>query len=210
MAFLVPSLVALRAEFNSVFPARDKATDGWIGDAKHSARVSDHNPTSSGAVHAIDVDRDLRGVATMKQAVDLIVNRHRGGRDNRLKYVIFERRIASASRGWVWDSYLGDNPHTQHAHFSGAYTKAAENSTAPWGLSELKPFTPRKVETMDFTVSMPVLREGDRDSRLDGYDLIVRVQRILRIDADGIWGPATTAAIAAWCKMPAKDCKVMT
>src|SRR5688572_25663599 len=100
MPQLVPSLVALRTEFNRLFPGRDKTSDGWIGDTAHSATKSDHNPDLRGLVHAIDVDRDLRGDVTMAQVVDLIVTRCRTGRERRLTYVIFDSRIASASRGW--------------------------------------------------------------------------------------------------------------
>ncbi len=57
MAYLVPSLARLRTEFNQLNPGRDKASDGWIGDAEHQANpTSDHNPDERGAVHAIDVD----------------------------------------------------------------------------------------------------------------------------------------------------------
>lgn len=70
--------------------------------------------------------------------------------------------------------------------------------------------TPRKVTYMKLEVQMPVLREGDRDDRLDGYNLITRVQRIVGADDDGIWGPGTTDAIARWVKGKPADCRVMT
>ncbi|MFI5933099.1 hypothetical protein [Actinoplanes sp. NPDC051494] len=143
---LVPSLVKLRAEFNSLAPGRDKASDGSIGDTSHSAGASDHNPDETGntstedadnkdEVHAIDVDADLRKSGwTMQRCVDIIVARHKAGKDDRLQYVIWKRRIASRSWGWTWRDYTGTSPHTEHAHFSSRYTTAQESDTRPWGL----------------------------------------------------------------------------
>lgn len=68
----------------------------------------------------------------------------------------------------------------------------------------------RKVDTVSFSVKMPVLKQGDQDTKLDGYNMIVRIQRIMGIDDDGVWGPATTAAIAKWCDIPAVSAKIMT
>jgi hypothetical protein len=69
---------------------------------------------------------------------------------------------------------------------------------------------PRKVTYMNFDVKMPVLKQGDDDAKLPGYNLIVRVQRIVGADDDGIWGPATTDAIARWLKKSPAECRVMT
>ncbi len=33
----------LREQFDDTFPDRDRRSDGWIGDMRHSARPSDHN-----------------------------------------------------------------------------------------------------------------------------------------------------------------------
>lgn len=135
--YLVPSLVALRSEFNALSPSRDKASDGWIGDAAHAATQSDHNPDSKGAVHAIDVDDDLRlpGVS-MERVVQFLVARCRSGQEGRLKYIIYNRRIWSASSGWAQKAYTGANPHDKHAHFSGKYDAASERSRAAYGLLE--------------------------------------------------------------------------
>ena len=149
MAVLVPCLVQLRDEFNTLAPNRDKASDGWIGDSRHAARPSDHNPDESGRpevhdpddvdeVHAIDVDRDLRHPSvTMEEAVAFLVARCRAGRERRLRYIIYNRTIWSASSGWVARRYTGDNPHTSHAHFSASYEAKLEADRRSWGLSEL-------------------------------------------------------------------------
>lgn len=141
MASLVKSLTALRGEINAAFPNRSKASDGWIGDPAHQVRDSDHNPDARGLVHAIDVDKDLNGPVGMGALVDHVHARCVSGAENRLTYIIWNRRIASASRGWVWRAYTGDNPHTEHAHFSASNVPARENSRSSWKVKEVLPVT---------------------------------------------------------------------
>jgi len=51
----------LREQFDDTFPDRDRRSDGWIGDARHSSRPSDHNPDPTTAVvRASDTDRDVK------------------------------------------------------------------------------------------------------------------------------------------------------
>jgi hypothetical protein len=114
-AFLVPAGVNLRDEFNAVNPKRDRSSDGWIGDAKHAASLSDHNPRGDGSVLALDVDVD--GLP-MGRIVAWMVARCKAGRETRLQYVIYRRVIWSRSWGWTARAYHGSNPHTRHAHFS--------------------------------------------------------------------------------------------
>ena len=163
---LVPCLVTLRSEFNAVAPGRDKASDGSIGDVAHSQSSSDHNPDETGStpyedadsineVHAVDVDKDLRRAGwTMLKAVEIIVVRHRQGRDDRLQNVIYNRRIWSRSWGWTARSYTGANAHTQHAHFSARYTTAQERDTRPWGLLEAEDDDMATITQSDFNARM--------------------------------------------------------
>ena len=53
--------IQLREQIDDSFPDRDRASDGWLGDSRHPARVSDHNPDGQGWVRAIDIDADLFG-----------------------------------------------------------------------------------------------------------------------------------------------------
>src|SRR4029079_18202716 len=145
---LIPCLRRLFMDFDSIAPGRDHASDGSIGDDAHQAEVSDHNADEVGSVpihdadkinevHAIDVDDDLRRVGlTMEKVVQFLLGRCRSGAEKRLRYIIYNRRIWSASSGWVQKTYTGSSPHTEHAHFSASYVTELEASTATWGLIE--------------------------------------------------------------------------
>lgn len=132
---LAPSLVELFNEIDARWPNRSKASDGWIGDASHAARVSDHNPDYKvgGVIRAIDVTRQGIDVDALLAAVV---------RDERVWYVITNRRIASRTYGWVWKPYDGANPHLEHVHISIEHTRPAETGTAKWFTSPGK--TPGK------------------------------------------------------------------
>ncbi|MBU2669438.1 hypothetical protein KOI35_38590 [Actinoplanes bogorensis] len=146
---LVPCLVKLRSEFDMIAPNRDKTSDGSVGDSAHSAEVSDHNPDETGnvpirdadkinEVHAIDVDVDLRTPGlTMEQVVQFLLGRCRSGAETRLRYIIYNRRIWSASTSWRQQAYTGANPHDHHAHFSSSYETNREASQVSWHLEDV-------------------------------------------------------------------------
>ena len=116
----------LREQVDDSYPDRDRTSDGWIGDVRHSARPSDHNPDAAGIVRAIDIDRDLSGKAKpdiMPDLADQIRLCARGG-DKRISYIIFNGKIASHKKKWAWREYTGINPHTKHFHCS--FTKAGD------------------------------------------------------------------------------------
>jgi len=146
---LIPCLRALFMEFDRIAPSRDHASDGDLGDAAHRLEVSDHNPDETGKVpihdadhlnevHAIDVDNNLNeSDLTMEKVVQFLLGRCRSGAEKRLRYIIYNRRIWSASSGWVQKTYTGSSPHTEHAHFSASYETNLEASTASWHLEEI-------------------------------------------------------------------------
>ena len=110
----------LREQFDDSYPDRDRTSDGWLGDARHAARTSDHNPDANGIVRAIDVDRDLCGVRKpdlMPDVADQIRLAAKSG-DRRIAYVIFDGRIASPKKAWAWRPYDGANKHNHHVHIS--------------------------------------------------------------------------------------------
>ena len=118
--------VQLREQFDDSFPDRDRSSDGWVGDLRHLSRAkSDHNPDVRGWVFAIDIDRDLSSKSKpdlMPYLADQI--RECAKKDKRIKYVIFNSRIASVNSLWRWRRYTGINPHTKHIHIS--FTKKGE------------------------------------------------------------------------------------
>lgn len=146
---LVPCLGQLRTELNLIAPNRDRTTDGTIGNAAHQQHISDHNDDEIGKVpirdadnkhevHAIDLDADLREPnLTMAMVVQHIIARCRSGEEKRLRYVIYNKRIWEASNRWTLRAYDGDNPHTEHAHFSASYETKLEASTASWRLEDI-------------------------------------------------------------------------
>lgn len=109
----------LRLQVDDCFPDRDRTSDGWIGDSRHSARPSDHNPDEQGIVRAIDIDRDLSGKAKPDLMPDLADQiRYAAKSDKRIAYIIFNGKIASSKSLWRWRTYKGVNPHRHHCHVS--------------------------------------------------------------------------------------------
>jgi hypothetical protein len=117
----------LREQFDDTFPDRDRRSDGWIGDLRHSARPSDHNPDpATGVVRAIDVDRDVHKSSKpdlMPDIADQLRIAAKKG-EKRISYIIFAGRIASPRMGWRWRKYSGSNPHNAHCHVS--FTKQGD------------------------------------------------------------------------------------
>ena len=115
----------LREMIDDAFPDRDRKSDGWIGDLRHSSRVSQHNPDSNGWVRAIDIDKDLNDQKSA--AFDLADQiRLAAKKDKRIWYVIFNHKIASQKSKFEWKPYDGINPHEHHIHIS--FTELGDNS----------------------------------------------------------------------------------
>ena len=118
----------LRLQVDDSYPDRDRTSDGWIGDVRHQARPSDHNPDEQGIVRAIDIDRDLSGKAKpdlMPYLADQIRLCAKSKKDGgRIAYLIFDGRIASSKKNWAWRPYDGLNRHVKHLHCS--FTKKGD------------------------------------------------------------------------------------
>jgi hypothetical protein len=131
---------ALRTEVNAQAPNRSKASDGTIGDAAHRSRSSDHNPwvddDGTGVVTAIDITHSpATGCDAGKLAQSL-----QSRRDARVKYVIWNRRIANAgaidgAAPWTWRPYNGSNPHDKHVHISIKSDKQYYDDAGRWDIT---------------------------------------------------------------------------
>jgi len=110
--------VQLREQIDDCFPDRDRRSDGWIGDTRHTKTKSDHNPSSpSLVVRGLDIDADLGGA---KNNAAYLANQIRlaAKKDKRIAYIIFNGRIASPILFWKFRKYSGINQHTSHLHIS--------------------------------------------------------------------------------------------
>jgi hypothetical protein len=128
---LSKAAIQLREQFDDSYADRDRSSDGWIGDTRHAARPSDHNPDVEGWVRAIDIDRDLSGKAKpdlMPDLVDQVRQLCKSGSEKRISYIIFDGFIYSAKFRFIKRKYTGANKHTAHAHFS--FKKTADNDGA--------------------------------------------------------------------------------
>ncbi|MGB7981197.1 MAG: peptidoglycan-binding protein [Candidatus Nanopelagicales bacterium] len=131
-----PSLLKLRKEIDARWPGRSRASDGVIGDLRHSGTRNSHNPVGTatgprvgtrGAVHAMDITASGINVQSVLNAVI---------GDSRVWYVIHGGRIWSRTYGWTARRQAGD-PHTTHIHInlredSQTASRTAENDTRSW------------------------------------------------------------------------------
>lgn len=145
MPRLVAGGVTLRNQVNKRWVRRDKRSDGWLGDAAHKARASDHNEDSRGLVHALDIDADLdpKDPGAAQRLANQIVAYAASGIPgaNRIKYVVFNDQIASGTYPtsmWKWrGSGYG---HMHHIHVS--FSTKGENNAQTFPLPILN--TPKK------------------------------------------------------------------
>ena len=119
MARIAKSLDTLRSQINAAYPGRKKANDGWIGDAKHAASQSEHNPDRNGVVRALDITHDPAHGVNARQIAEALV----ASRDPRILYIISNSQIVrsyprSGTTVWKWGPYFGSNPHSAHFHTS--------------------------------------------------------------------------------------------
>ena len=125
--------VQLRDQVDTWYPDRRTTSDGWIGDARHSASKSDHNPDerSGFVVRAVDIDSRLD---SSEQLSIYLADQIRvcAKTDKRISYIIHNGFIASKIMGFKWRRYRGINPHKKHIHIS--FTKAGDKDGKPFDI----------------------------------------------------------------------------
>lgn len=177
---LTVGLKTLRTQVNARWPNRDKASDGTIGDAAHQAEAaSGHNPDDTAGsrpewdgdadslqeVRAWDMDSDLGEAGTTAQ---MLVDHLRAlpGLSSHVRYMIYNRKIYHSSSNFAPAPYSGASAHTEHIHFSGAYTQAADQDTSfNYRLNEVGDVAMTPEERADLVRSIwaydPGLTNGD-------------------------------------------------
>jgi hypothetical protein len=149
MAKLCKGGITLRDQIDRRWPKRSKTSDGWIGDSAHAARASDHNPNKAGIVHAIDVDENMgKGTArngrTARRLANQLLDYAASGLpgSNRLKYVVYENRIASGTyKKTFWSWRHGNWGHTAHIHISFTSYADRDGSIYPLPILARSPIT---------------------------------------------------------------------
>lgn len=130
------SLLQLREQVNAAYPNRDKSSDGTIGDARHRATKSEHNPDHNGVVRAMDITHDPKNGIDARKLAEAIV----ASKDPRVMYIISNGQIVSASVSpWQWRKYSGSNGHFAHCHISVVSSPALYDDTRAWALPGAAP-----------------------------------------------------------------------
>ncbi len=148
---VAPSLDELLSQLDALAPDRSRRSDGSIGDAAHASRASDHNPWWSLAGQAYVTARDFTHDPAGGLNCQLLAGALTRARDQRVKYVIWNRQIMSGAGGpdpWVWRPYGGSNPHSAHLHLS-VVADARSLVRIPWQLPTLLPAVPAAVPVED-------------------------------------------------------------
>jgi hypothetical protein len=126
MAKLCKAGQQLREQIDDLYLDRDRRSDGWIADTRHSTRKSDHNPDpKSGIVRAIDIDVNLG--KHPEEVYDLVEKIRKCAKrgDKRIAYIIHDGKIMSPILNWKKRKYKGVNPHRSHFHVS--FTTLGDN-----------------------------------------------------------------------------------
>lgn len=165
---LARSLEQLRAQVNAAYPGRDKSSDGTLGDARHAASKSEHNPDANGVVRALDITNDPAHGLNARALAEAIV----ASRDPRILYVISNAQInSSVKEPWKWRPYNGENAHRQHVHISVVSDPNLYDDVRPWALpgkaSVKPPSKPKRFTNITATVfSGP---QDKLDNSISGY-----------------------------------------
>lgn len=159
ITMLTNGLKHLGSSINMAYTRRKTASDGAIGDYAHTQEDSGHNPDDTShhnaewdgdsdnkpEIRAIDVDKDLDpdNPNAAQELVDHIVGMKPS---SVLRYVIYNRHMWHERDNWERTAYTGASAHTEHIHFSGAWTNASdENVKYNYHLEDLVMLTAQEI-----------------------------------------------------------------
>jgi hypothetical protein len=142
-------LLELKQQLDAAYPDRPRDSDGFIASAAHHSQnpTSDHearpdpnDPDGPWVVLAFDI---TTSPLSPQLAEDLrLMGVHH---DRRIKYVIWDQRIATARDNYAWRPYTPQtqghwvDPHTNHIHVSVINDPDVYDSHAPWPVLGLAP-----------------------------------------------------------------------
>lgn len=198
MAIVVPAVVRLRSDINTVAPGRDKGADGTYGDAAHKLSKSSHNADDTpgskaeyedadniAEVRGLDIDSDLNADFTAQDVVNAILASPSDRK--RTNYIIFNRKIYSKSRNFAPVAYSGSDPHTGHIHFS--IDPVYDNDDSPW----------TSVLRLSGGRSELFCKQGDNSEAVGALQVRLKNLGYYKGAADNDYGPGTTSALKAAC-----------
>lgn len=194
----VGSLLQLLKQINELAPKRSKASDGWVGDAKHAARHSDHNAEPDGTVDARDFTNDPNGGMDSQRLCDALV----ASRDPRISYIICNGKIIGGRKGpkpWVARKYTGSNSHHHHIHVS--VLDEGQDDRTPWKIEAAFAKEGRRAGD-DLTVRQvnSVMHLGSKGEFVKQLQDGLNKLGYGPIEEDGHFGESTDAAVKKFQK----------
>jgi murein L,D-transpeptidase YcbB/YkuD len=151
-----------------------------------------------GVVTALDVTHDRASGCDAGKIAEAI----RVSRDRRVKYIIWNRRIASSSAvgaaaAWAWRPYTGANPHDKHVHISVKATKALYDSNQPWEIDAVSVISDPVGPDVS---SRPLLRRGSRAAAVGELQTLLN-RHGSGLAVDGKFGEVTETAVKVFQRM---------
>ncbi len=208
--YLNKFLTTWRAAVSKEYPSRSRKSDGTLGDARHAASVSEHNPDRDGSVDAWDMDVNLlgssnaHGSAREDAAVEKLKREFQAQPGAQLW--IHNGVIANKDVGkWKRRRYYGANPHKQHVHWQS--DPDYERRTFSGDLDEDIVVTAiNDVRRLAVPKTIPPWPKGSKPSyaATAPYALTVRKaqtrlkERGWKIATDGVYGPASARIVKAF------------
>ena len=117
-----PAAIAVLRQATALWPKRKKLSDGLLPSAAH-LKLSPNSDHNTGL--AVDLTHDP------KNGVDCAVISEKLKEDERVSYLIFNKKIWSRKLGKSGNRvYTGTNPHSKHLHISINPDKS--DDTSPW------------------------------------------------------------------------------